>query len=116
MTRLSTPQELAEYRQGLADGRSADRPCVSICAGAGCLASGASEVIAAFEEELATQGLDGGTARGSRRRIPGCHCRQHPAQDPAKWLDDEESKDYLEVAHSRDMQSVPEPLPHPSLV
>ncbi len=58
MTRLSTPQELAEYRQGLAGKRPADRPCVSICAGAGCVASGATEVIAAFKSELAAQGLE----------------------------------------------------------
>jgi len=57
MARFDTQQELAAYRQDLADRRAADRPCVSICAGAGCLASGASEVIAAFETELAAQGL-----------------------------------------------------------
>jgi NADH:ubiquinone oxidoreductase subunit F (NADH-binding)/(2Fe-2S) ferredoxin/Pyruvate/2-oxoacid:ferredoxin oxidoreductase delta subunit len=58
MAKLTTPQELEQYRQDLADGKAADRPCVSICAGAGCLASGAGEVIAAFETELAAQGLD----------------------------------------------------------
>jgi NADH-quinone oxidoreductase subunit F len=58
MAQLSTREELAEYRQGLAARRAANRPCVSICAGAGCLASGASEVIAAFKSELATQGLE----------------------------------------------------------
>ncbi len=50
-----SPAELEEHRQSLA--RDPDRPCVSICAGAGCLASGAAEVIAAFETELAEQGL-----------------------------------------------------------
>jgi len=58
MTRFATPQELDAHRQELVEGRAADRPCVSVCAGAGCLASGASEVIAAFETELAAQGLD----------------------------------------------------------
>ena len=58
MAQLRTPQELEEYRQGLIAGRGSDRPCVSICAGAGCLASGAGEVITAFETELATQGLE----------------------------------------------------------
>ncbi|MBW2262286.1 MAG: 4Fe-4S binding protein [Deltaproteobacteria bacterium] len=58
MTPLRTPEELAAYRQRLADDRPADRPCVSICAGAGCLASGAGEVIAAFETELAARGLE----------------------------------------------------------
>ncbi len=58
MAKLSTPQDLDEYRQDLADGKAADRPCVSICAGAGCLASGAGEVITAFKTELAKQGLE----------------------------------------------------------
>ncbi len=58
MTRFCTREELEEYRQSLTAGRAADRPCVSICAGAGCLASGAGEVIAAFESELAAQGLE----------------------------------------------------------
>jgi NADH:ubiquinone oxidoreductase subunit F (NADH-binding)/(2Fe-2S) ferredoxin/Pyruvate/2-oxoacid:ferredoxin oxidoreductase delta subunit len=57
MQRLGTRQELEEYRKGLAEKRAAKRPCVSICAGAGCLASGAGEVIAAFKAELAAQGL-----------------------------------------------------------
>jgi NADH-quinone oxidoreductase subunit F len=56
-TPLRSPQELAAYRQGLTEQRAADRPCVSICAGAGCLATGAGDVIAAFESELETQGL-----------------------------------------------------------
>ena len=57
MDRLRTREELSAYREVLADRRAADRPCVSICAGAGCLASGSGEVIAAFREELARQDL-----------------------------------------------------------
>ncbi len=57
MTPLETPQALNEYRQELAAKRSPDRACVSICAGAGCVASGATEVIAAFRAELKKQGL-----------------------------------------------------------
>ncbi len=58
MAPLLTLQDLDQYRQELAAGKAANRPCVSICAGAGCLASGASEVIAAFETELSKQGLE----------------------------------------------------------
>ena len=58
MAQLSTPQELERFREGLTARRAEDRPCVSICAGAGCLASGAGEVIAAFKAELAAQGLE----------------------------------------------------------
>ncbi len=58
MAQFKTSQELAEYRQHLADRTRAEQPTVSICAGAGCLASGASEVIAAFKAELASAGLE----------------------------------------------------------
>ena len=76
MPQLSTPQELEEYRRGLADRRASNRACVSICAGAGCLASGASEVIAAFEAELASQGLEADVdTRGTG--CPG-FCEQGP--------------------------------------
>jgi NADH-quinone oxidoreductase subunit F len=76
MTLIRTPDELAEHRQGLIDARPADRRCVSICAGAGCLASGAGEVIAAFREELSAQGLDADVdTRGTG--CPG-FCEQGP--------------------------------------
>jgi len=58
MAHFSTPTELEDYRRGLVERNEAQRPCVSICAGAGCLASGASDVIAAFESELASSGLE----------------------------------------------------------
>ncbi len=69
-----SPADLEEHRQSLA--RDPDRPCVSICAGAGCLASGAAEVIAAFEAELAAQGL----AAAVDRKGTGCpgFCERGP--------------------------------------
>ncbi|MCP4572774.1 MAG: NADH-quinone oxidoreductase subunit F [bacterium] len=60
MARFGTLQQLTDYRQELVGSRPTDRPCVAICAGAGCLASGAGEVIDAFETELSRQGLDAG--------------------------------------------------------
>ncbi|MFC2114074.1 NADH-ubiquinone oxidoreductase-F iron-sulfur binding region domain-containing protein [Bacteroidota bacterium] len=57
MTPLKTPEELATFRQELQSRRDPNRPCISICAGAGCLASGASEVIAAFKSEIKKQSL-----------------------------------------------------------
>ena len=47
-----------------------NRPCVSVCAGAGCLASGASEVIAAFEASSTAQGLEA-DGRHQGHRLPG---------------------------------------------
>jgi NADH-quinone oxidoreductase subunit F len=37
--------------------RDPNTPCISICAGAGCIASGAGEVITAFKEEIEKQAL-----------------------------------------------------------
>ena len=55
---FNTPEELEKFREELLSGRDPEKPCISICAGAGCLASGASEVIAAFKSEIETQTLE----------------------------------------------------------
>ena len=57
MALLSTPEELDLYRQDLSTKRDPARLCISACAGAGCLASGAREVIDAFRAEIDKQGL-----------------------------------------------------------
>ena len=57
MARIRTPEELEAYRQQILSRKDPNRPCISICAGAGCVASGADEVIAAFSEEIDNQGL-----------------------------------------------------------
>jgi len=57
MARIHTPEELEAYRQQILSRKDPNRPCISICAGAGCVASGADEVIAAFSEEIDKQGL-----------------------------------------------------------
>jgi NADH-quinone oxidoreductase subunit F len=57
MPRINSPDELEKVRQEIMSRRDSGKPCISICAGAGCLASGASEVIAAFKAELEKQGL-----------------------------------------------------------
>ena len=58
MVRLRSSEELERFRQDMLARRDPDTPCISICAGSGCLALGAKEVIAAFEAELQEQGLD----------------------------------------------------------
>ena len=58
MARLKSPEELKQFRQELLKKRDPNKPCISICAGAGCVASGANEVIAAFKAEIANQGLE----------------------------------------------------------
>ena len=57
MPRINSTDELEKVRQEIGSRRDPNQPCISICAGAGCVASGASEVIAAFEAEIEKQGL-----------------------------------------------------------
>ena len=57
MERLSSAGALEEYRQDLLSRRDPGTPCVSICAGSGCVALGARELIEAFGAELEAQGL-----------------------------------------------------------
>jgi len=57
MTRLNSPEELTTFRQEILSKRDPNTPCISVCAGTGCLASGASEVITAFKTEIEKQGL-----------------------------------------------------------
>jgi NADH:ubiquinone oxidoreductase subunit F (NADH-binding)/(2Fe-2S) ferredoxin/NAD-dependent dihydropyrimidine dehydrogenase PreA subunit len=57
MARLKSPEELEQLRQELLARRDPDKPCISICAGAGCLAYGAAEVIDAFTGEIKKQNL-----------------------------------------------------------
>ncbi|HEY3354996.1 MAG TPA: NADH-quinone oxidoreductase subunit NuoF [Polyangia bacterium] len=74
--RLTSPAELEQLRQGLAAGREPQRPGVAICAGTGCLACGASEVIAAFAAAIDKEGLTGEV----QLRSTGCHgfCEKGP--------------------------------------
>jgi NADH-quinone oxidoreductase subunit F len=57
MARLNSPEELITFRQELLSKTDPNTPCISVCVGTGCLASGASEVLAAFKTEIKKQGL-----------------------------------------------------------
>ena len=57
MARLNSPEALKDVKEKLAAQRDPEKPCISICAGAGCVASGANDVIAAFKDEIERQGL-----------------------------------------------------------
>ena len=66
MARLGSPEALEALRQEITSRTDPTRPCVAVCAGTGCLACGAKEVITAFETALDAQGLDAQvTLRGS---------------------------------------------------
>jgi len=57
MPRLNSKEDLVRLREAILARRDPNRPCVSVCAGTGCVASGALEVIKAFEEEIEKQGI-----------------------------------------------------------
>ena len=57
MPKIDSPDELEKVRQKILSERDPNRVCISICAGTGCLASGASQVISAFHAEIEKQGL-----------------------------------------------------------
>ncbi len=57
MSVLTSPAQLESLRQEISSRRKPDTSCISICAGAGCLAYGAADIITAFEAEIAKQGL-----------------------------------------------------------
>jgi len=76
MARIKTPEALAEFRTGLLDARDPGKPRISVCAGTGCLATGAAAVVAAFEAEIEKLNLDAEVdTRGT-----GCHgfCEKGP--------------------------------------
>ena len=73
---LKTPAHLEDFRKGLLSQRDPNKPCITLCSGSACHASGSGEVAARLEEELKTQGLS--DAVDIRRT--GCHgfCERGP--------------------------------------
>ncbi len=76
MARIDSPEALEKFRQEILSKNDADTPCISICAGAGCIASGAGEVISAFKAEIKEQGLEG-EVKIKETGCPG-FCQQGP--------------------------------------
>ncbi len=58
MPRINSPDELEKIRNEIISRRDPKKPSISICAGTGCLACGAADVITAFKEEIKKQGLE----------------------------------------------------------
>jgi NADH-quinone oxidoreductase subunit F len=59
VARLKSPAELEELRHRILAGRDPNKTRIAICAGTGCLALGAGDVVATFREEIKKQGLEG---------------------------------------------------------
>lgn len=76
MDKIRNPAELEKWRTTLQEDRDPQQPMISVCSTTGCAASGAKAVLAAFQEELAKQGLDKQIAL----KATGCHgfCERGP--------------------------------------
>jgi NADH-quinone oxidoreductase subunit F len=75
MQKLKSPHELQELRLCL-EASETTRPCISVCAGSGCKASGADNVLSALHKELEKRNLAGSIDVKST----GCHgfCEKGP--------------------------------------
>ena len=76
MARLKSPSELDTLRKDILAKKDPNKPCITLCAGTGCQASGCENVGLAFEEELGKQGLE---TRIDLKKT-GCHgfCEKGP--------------------------------------
>jgi len=76
MQHLSSLEELESLRHEVLSERDPTKPCVTVCAGTGCLATGARGVVAAFTDEIEKRGLDVEVGF----RSTGCHgfCEKGP--------------------------------------
>jgi NADH-quinone oxidoreductase subunit F len=76
MARIKSPAELEKLRKVILSTRDPNKPCITLCSGTACLASGSGEVAANIEEEIKKQGLSG---KVDFRRT-GCHgfCEKGP--------------------------------------
>ena len=76
MARIHSSAELEALRQDILSKRDPDKPCITLCTGSACLASGSAGVAEAIETEIEKQGLRGKV--GIRKT--GCHgfCERGP--------------------------------------
>ena len=73
---LQSLSDLRKLRQSLKKSRDGDKPCVTVCAGTGCQATGASEVVEKFKQEIIGRHL----TEKIDFRASGCHgfCERGP--------------------------------------
>ena len=65
MKKLLSAQDLEAYRQECVAAREPQRTMITVCTGTGCQAHGCNDVVAAFREELARQGLENVTLKAT---------------------------------------------------
>jgi NADH:ubiquinone oxidoreductase subunit F (NADH-binding)/(2Fe-2S) ferredoxin/NAD-dependent dihydropyrimidine dehydrogenase PreA subunit len=73
---IQSISDLRKLRQSLRKLRDGNRPCITICAGTGCLATGASEVVERFKQEIISRHQE----EKIDIRASGCHgfCERGP--------------------------------------
>jgi NADH-quinone oxidoreductase subunit F len=76
MPRIKSPAELEVFRKEILSQRDPNKPCITLCSGSACHATGSGKVAAALEREIKKQGVEAEVV--SRRT--GCHgfCEQGP--------------------------------------
>ena len=76
MPRLQSLEDLEARRAACVGARDPAKPCLALCAGSGCTASGAPEVLEALRESLKRAGLE----ETVELKSTGCHgfCEKGP--------------------------------------
>jgi NADH-quinone oxidoreductase subunit F len=76
--KISSPHELADYRQALIASMDPDAPCIRVCCGTGCKAVGSLDVLEAMRTAVAAAGADVKVMPEVKRT--GCHgfCSRGP--------------------------------------
>jgi len=76
MVRINSPAELEALRKDILSKRDPNKPCITLCSGSACHASGSREVAVKLEEEISAQGL----SNDVDVRKTGCHgfCERGP--------------------------------------
>ncbi|PLX40160.1 MAG: NADH-quinone oxidoreductase subunit F [Deltaproteobacteria bacterium] len=76
MALINSPAQLEELRKEILSKRDPQKPCITLCTGSACMASGSGEVLDALTDELEKEGL---TDKVSVRTT-GCHgyCERGP--------------------------------------
>ncbi len=76
MSAINSPAELEEFRKDILSKRDPKKPCITLCSGSACHATGSGEVATSIEEEIKKQGL---SAEVDIRKT-GCHgfCERGP--------------------------------------
>ena len=76
MARISSPQALEQFRNEILSKRDPHQPCITVCTGTGCHASGCHQVVEAFKKVL----QEHSEGQGINLRMTGCHgfCEKGP--------------------------------------